>query len=75
MHFHVEKQLDWDNDAEADLKEMAYYMEDWDLKLATCLKLTEADTDHINRKYSEDPVLQRCEVFLNRVNSGITPLF
>ena len=73
--FHVEKQLDWDNDMDADLREMAYYMENWDLKLASSLKLTEADTDRINRKYSEDPVLQRCEFFFYWINSGISPLF
>ena len=58
-HFYMGKQLDWDNDLDADLKELASYMEDWDQKLATSLKLTEADTDHINSKYSEDPLLQR----------------
>ena len=56
---YLEKKLDWDHDMDADLKEIAHYMDDWDTKLASYLKLTEADTDRINHKYSVNPQLQR----------------
>ncbi len=57
----LEKQLDWDNNVDADLKEIAQDMEDWDLKLATHLKLSERDASDINRKYYADPTVQRWE--------------
>ena len=57
MHPHLDKQLDWDNDVDADLKEIAHYIEDWDSNLASHLKLTEADTNNINS--NEDVLSQR----------------
>ena len=58
---HLEKQLDWDNDVDEDLNEIAYYMEDWDLaKLRSQLKLTETDAEDIRPKYKNvDAVTQR----------------
>lgn len=59
VHPHLEKQLDWDNEVDADLVELAHYMHDWDSTLAAHLKLTETDTNAINRTYSVDTLLQR----------------
>ena len=54
----LEDQLDKGSDVDADLCEIAHHMLDWDSRLATPLKLTEADVSDIKQKYS-DPELQR----------------
>ena len=59
VRFYLTCQLDRDNHANVDLKEIANHMEKWDSNLASHLKLTEADTNEINRKFNVDPALQR----------------
>ena len=53
---YLENQLDWDNDVDTDLQDIAYHMDNWDSTLATHLKLTKRDVENIN---CVDPVLQR----------------
>ena len=59
VHPHLDYQLDWDNDVDRDLREIAHHMLDWDSALATHLKLTEVDISDIKHKYLLDPDLQR----------------
>ena len=54
---YLEYQLDWDNDVDADLIEIAHHMLDWEVKLPTHLKLTDVDISDI--KYLKGPELQR----------------
>ena len=58
VHLHLEYLLDKDNDVDRDLREIAYHMLDWDLKLSTHLKLTEVDIRDI-KQYFKEPELQR----------------
>ena len=50
---HLEYQLDWDNDVDRDLCEIAHEMLDWDSKLATHLKLTRVDISDIKEDNSK----------------------
>ena len=65
VHSHLEYQLDWDNDVDRDLREIARHMLDWDLKLATHLQLTEIDISDIKEENQNKPELQRCEFYSN----------
>ena len=58
MRPHLENQLDWDNDVDRDLCEIAHHMLDWELKLSTRLKLTEVNIRDIKDEFSI-PELQR----------------
>lgn len=59
MHPHLENQLDWDNDVDRDLCEIAHYMLNWDTTLAPHLSLTEVNISDIKHKFVIDPELQR----------------
>lgn len=59
VHPYLKYQLDRDNHANVDLKEIANHMEKLDSNLASHLKLTETDTNDINHKFNMDPALQR----------------
>ena len=59
MHPHLEDQLDSDNDVDRDLREIAYYMLNWDLKLSTHLELTAIDISDIKDEHIMKPELQR----------------
>ena len=39
VHPQLKYQLDWDNDLDRDLRQIAHHMLGWDLKLATLLSL------------------------------------
>ena len=59
----LEYQLDWDNEVDRDLREIAHHMLGWDLKLATYLKLTEVDISDIKGEHAAKPELQRCVIW------------
>ena len=56
---HLEYQLDWDNDVDRDLREIAHHMLGWDLELASHLKLTDVDISDIKSENMMQPKLQR----------------
>ena len=58
----LEKQLDWDNDTERDLIEIAHPMLSWEEKLCPHLELTRVDIHDPKEMYSGKPVLQRCAI-------------
>ena len=60
---HLKLRLDWDNDIEKDLIEIAYHMVDWEEKLCPHLGLTHTEIHDIKAKYKDNPVLQRCMRF------------
>ena len=55
----LDKQLDWDNETERDLIEIAHHMLDWEEKLCPHLGLTVVDVHDIKEMYSGKPKLQR----------------
>ena len=55
----LEQLLDWDNETEKDLIEIAHHMLDWEEKLCSCLGLTEVDVHDIRVIYHGRPELQR----------------
>ena len=55
----LELQLDWDNNLDRDLRQIAHCMLEWDTKLSTHLKLTEVDIHDIKEEYKQQPELQR----------------
>ena len=60
---HLALRLDWDNDIESDLIEIARHMVDWEEKLCPHLELTHTEIHDIKAKHKDNPVLQRCMRF------------
>ena len=61
VHPHLEYQLDWDNDVDTDLREIANHMLESDLEeLFAHLKLAEEDRRDVKKKHPK-PELQRCD--------------
>jgi hypothetical protein len=58
-HRHLDQLLDWDNQIDKDLTEIAHHMLEWEEKLCTHLGLTAVDAHDIKAKYSSNPELQR----------------
>ena len=52
----LEFQLDWDNDMDRDLREIAHYMVDWDVQLSTSLKLTKEDIADIKEQFQQPEI-------------------
>lgn len=59
VHPLLEKQIDWDNDADRDLCEIADHVHNWDSNMASCLSLTKVDISDIKQKFMLKPELQR----------------
>ena len=55
----LEQLLDWNNDTERDLIEIAHHMLDWEEKLCPHLGLTVVDVHDIKHIYLTSPELQR----------------
>lgn len=55
----LEKQLDWDNKVDRNLREIAHLMLDWDGKACTYLGLKEVDIRDIKDIHDAKPELQR----------------
>ena len=55
----LEQLLDWDNETERDLIDIAHHMLDWEEKLCPHLGLTVVDVHDIKEMYSGKPKLQR----------------
>ena len=60
----LEKQLDWDNDIERDLIQIAYHMLSWEEKLCPHLELNVVDVHDTKERNSGKPELQRCAIIM-----------
>ena len=58
----LKQQLDWDNDIERDLIEIAHPMLGWEEKLCPQLGLSQVDIHDTKEKYFGKPELQRCAI-------------
>lgn len=58
MRPYLKGQLDWDNNEDRDLCEIAYHMLDWELWVPIHMNLTEVDIRDI-KETNKEPELQR----------------
>jgi hypothetical protein len=58
-HPHLDRQLDWDNQINKDLIEIALHMLHWEVRLRVHLGLTDKDVHDIKANHSNSPELQR----------------